>query len=161
MTIFHKTKCGCTVKREDMQHTGPSTPYPLRCPNHGDVTKYKFIFCAKCGEKRIVKGNNNLQTILCVSCQQKRNIENMRAHNRKISRQGSRKESCTVVSSTKRAKFDAKKDLERRANCKHAMSVCFRRYEQYNNMPCKKCRKFEQEEYHYDVYQTKEEVIGL
>ena len=65
-----------------MQHTSSSTPYPLRCPNHGDVTENRFIFCAQCGDKRILKGNNNCNTTLCVPCQHNRNIENMRKHNK-------------------------------------------------------------------------------
>jgi len=147
--IYHKTTCGCTIKREDMKHTGPSTPYPLLCPHHGGSTEQRFIYCEKCGDKRILKGQSNCNSFLCVPCQQKRNIKTMRAHNRRISKQG-RKESIKNVSSTIRAKFDKDKDLERRANCKHAMTVCFKKYEQYNNMPCNVCKRFEQQVFEID-----------
>ena len=160
MTIYHKTKCGCTIKRKDMQPTGASTPYPLRCPNHGNITEQRFIYCTKCGDKRILKGNNNCNTFLCVSCQRDRNRATMREYNRKRGKQN-RNISITSVGSQSRTKFDKKKDLERRANCKLAMSVCFKRYDNYNNMPCKGCKKFERQEYNYEVYTSRKEVVGL
>ena len=156
--IFHFCKCGCTIKREDMQPTGASTPYPLRCPDHGGITAQRFIYCAKCGEKRVIKGNNNCNTFLCVSCQRDRNRATMREYNRKRGKQN-RNISITSVGSKTRTKYDAKKDLERRANCKHAMTVCFKRYDNYNNMPCKGCKKFERQEYNYEVYKTRGEVV--
>ena len=163
MTIYHKTKCGCTIKKEDMKPTGPSTPYPLRCPNHNinNTTEFRFIFCAKCGEKRVIKGNNNCNSFLCVSCQRERTRATMRAYSRNISKKGGRKESKKNVGSQARTKFDKKKDLERRSSCKLAMSVCFRKYDQYNNMPCRGCKKFKRQEYNYEVYQTRGEVVVL
>ena len=161
MTIYHKTQCGCTIKREDMQYNGASTPYPLRCPYHSGITAQRFIYCAKCGEKRVIKGNNNCNTFLCVSCQRDRNRAIMREYNRNISKKGGRSVSKKNVGSTKRTKFDNKKDLERRSNCKLAMSVCFRKYDEYNNMPCRGCKKFQRQEYNYEVYTSRKEVVGL
>ena len=158
--IYHFCRCGCTIKREDMKHTGPSTPYPLLCPHHGGSTEQRFIYCEKCGEKRILKGKNNCNSVLCVSCQHDRNIENMRKYNRRVSKQG-RKESKKNVGSSKRAKFDKEKDLERRSTCKYSMSVCFRKYDQYNNMPCKNCKRFEQQVFEIDCVTNREEVCVL
>ena len=162
MTIYHKCKCGCTIERENMQLTSSSTPYPLRCPNHGDITENRFIYCANCGDKRVIKGNNNCNTFLCVSCQRERTRAIMREYNRNISRQGGRKVSTTSVDSKAKTKFDKKKNLERRSNCKYAMEVCFRIYDQYNNMPCQGCKQFEQQEFEIDCVTNREdEVIAL
>ena len=161
MTIYHNCKCGCIIERENMQLTSSSTPYPLRCPNHGDITENRFIYCANCGEKRVIKGNNNCNTFLCVSCQRDRNRATMREYNRNRGKQN-RNISITSVGSQSRTKFDKKKDLERRANCKLAMSVCFRTYEHYNNMPCQGCKQFEQQEFEIDCVTNRvEEVVFL
>ena len=162
MTIYHNCKCGCIIERENMQLNSSSTPYPLLCPNHGDVTENRFIFCAQCGDKRVIKGNNNCNSFLCVPCQHNRNIENMRKHNKNRSQKGGRKKSIKNVGSSTRSKYDTKKDLERRSNCKYAMEVCFRKYDQYNNMPCRGCKQFEQQEFEIDCVTNRvEEVVFL
>ena len=160
MTIYHIMGCGCTIKREDMQ-PGKKTKYPLTCPNHPEATtSYRFILCKDCRDKRVIKGNNNCNSFLCVSCQRDRNRATMRKYNRNVGKQN-RKTSKKNVDSTKRTKFDNKKDLERRSNCKLAMSVCFRKYDEYNNMPCRGCKKFQRQEYNYEVYTSRKEVVGL
>jgi len=78
MTIYHNCKCGCTIKRENMQLTSSSTPYPLRCPNHYEsVTDHRFIFCDQCGDKRILKGKNGCESLYSLN-------KNLMAQNRKL-----------------------------------------------------------------------------
>ena len=145
MTIYHKTQCGCTIKREDMK-PGKKTKYPLVCPVHRDcITESRFVLCIDCREKRYLAGmHTGGRTIRCVPCQKIATDKKTKEKNKN-----------RIISRKIKKKYDKKKDLDRRANCKYSIQTCLFKYAEYYNMPCKGCKDFVQQVFHIDEYATR------